>query len=118
MAQGISRKIHGLADAGYIPLAFLAPKIFGFANDKKASVLCKAISMGTLAYSLLTKAEWGAAKVIPYKAHTAIDMSVGAGAIAAPFALGITNKSARNTLIALGVTSLVVGFISFLGSRK
>lgn len=119
MSIGIKRSQHGIADYAYAPLVWMAPRIAGFSRLPQANLACKAASVGALTYSLLTNAEWGAAKLIPYKAHLAIDFAIGAASLAAPWMLGVQqNKRARNTLLLMGAVSLVVGILSVLGTRR
>lgn len=119
MSIGIKRSQHGLADFAYAPLVWMAPRIAGFQQLTHANVACKAAAAGALTYALLTDAEWGAAKLLPYKAHLAIDFAVGAASFAAPWVLGVQHhKGARNTFLLMGAVSLIVGLLSVLGSRK
>lgn len=85
----------------------------------QANVACKAAAVGALSYALLTDAEWGAAKVLPYKAHLGIDLALGIASVAAPWLLKVqNNKRARNTLLLMGAVSLTVGVLSLLGTRR
>ena len=119
MSVGIKRSQHGIADYAYVPLVWMAPKIAKFYHLPQAMLACRAASVGALTYSLLTNAEWGAAKLIPYKVHLGMDLAVGAASLAAPWLLGVQqNKRARNTLLLMGAVSLVVGVLSVLGTRR
>lgn len=119
MNIGITRKQHGIADYTYSPLVWLAPRIAGFNLLPRATLACRAASVGALTYTLLTNAEWGAAKLIPYKAHLAIDLAIGAASLAAPWLLKVQqNKKARNTLLLMGAVSVVVGVLSVLGTKR
>lgn len=63
--------------------------------------------------ALVTKAEWGAVQVMPYKAHLAIDFATSVFSLAAPWVFGFSrNTKARNTFLAMGLTGLVVGLLS------
>lgn len=116
---GITRKQHGIADYAYAPLVFLAPRLAGFSEQSRAALACKAAGVGALTYALLTDAEWGAAKILPYKAHLGIDLALGAASFAAPWLLKVQqNKRARNTLLIMGAVSLIVGVLSVLGTRR
>jgi hypothetical protein len=67
----------------------------------------------SLGNTLFTRAEWGVVKVLPYKAHLAIDAITGVAALAAPWMLGFSNdRRARNTFLSMGVTALVVTLLS------
>ncbi len=119
MITGIKKNQHFITDYTYIPLVFAAPKLVGFNNDKTAATLCRAMSAGVLGYSLLTDARWGAWKLIPYKTHAALDFASGVFALAAPWVLKFSgDKKAKKTLIAMGVTGLVVGALSYIGATK
>jgi len=75
--------------------------------------LCRAISGGTLVSALITNAEWGAVKVMPFKAHLAVDFATSLFALAAPWLFGFSgNTKARNTFLSMGATGLVVGLLS------
>lgn len=116
---GIKRKHHGIADYAYAPLVWLAPRLVGFSNQPQANMACKAAAAGALSYALLTNAEWGAAKLLPYKAHLGIDFAVGLASLAAPWLLKVqNNKRARNTLLLMGAISLAVGALSVMGTRR
>ncbi|ADB40186.1 SPW repeat domain-containing protein [Spirosoma linguale] len=113
MEQPISRKQHGIADYGYVPLVAAAPSLLGFDDEPTATRLARIISGGVLATSLLTRYELGLWKVIPFKAHLVADAAVSAFSLAAPWLLGFSkNKRARNTFLAIGAFGTVVGLLS------
>ncbi|MFC6998878.1 SPW repeat domain-containing protein [Rufibacter roseus] len=113
MWQPISRELHGIADVAYIPAVASAPETVGFTEEETATTLCRAISGGTLVSALVTRAEWGAVKAMPFKMHLAVDFATSAFALAAPWLFGFSkNAKARNTFVAMGLTGLVVGLLS------
>ncbi len=113
MRQPISRAQHGIADYSYVALVAAAPKMAGFADDSVPTRLAHAFSGTTLAASALTRAEWGVARVLPFKAHLALDMGAGLLALAAPWLFGFShNRAARNTFLAMGVTALVASSLT------
>ena len=119
MIAGIKKEQHGFTDYSYIPLVLAAPKLVGFTENKTAAQVCRAMSLTVLGYSLLTDAKWGAVKLIPYKTHAALDFATGVLALAAPWVCKFAgDKKARNTLLTMGITGLVVGALSFIGSKK
>jgi hypothetical protein len=118
MITGIPEDYHIIADIVYVPLVWMAPKLFHFEEEKTAAMLCKISSAADVAYSLITDAPWGAVKLISYKTHTFIDVAQGVVAITASIALPVRNKGARNTLLAMGITGLVVGTLSWIGSKR
>lgn len=113
MNKPISRAQHGLADYSYIPLVAVAPDLMHFEEEKTATTLCQVLSGGVLLSSLLTRAEWGLAPVIPFKAHLAADWVVGAFTLGAPWLFGFAgHKRARNTFLAMGAFGLIATFLT------
>ena len=109
MQKPITRQMHGAADYGYAPLMFAAPEIAGFTDEKKAVMISRIIGGKVLASTLLTKAEWGVYKVIPFKVHLALDVAVSLFSLAAPWIFGFANNAkARNTFLAMGAVGAVV----------
>lgn len=105
--------MHGLADLGYIPAVATAPETVGFTDQETATTLCRAISGGTLMSALVTKAEWGVVKAMPFKLHLALDFATSVFSLAAPWLFGFSGHAkARNTFLAMGATGLVVGLLS------
>jgi len=82
MPHPVDATLHGLVDytAGAL-LMTVVPRIFGVAGTRAARQIRTAGAVHT-GYSLLTRYPLGAVKVLPYKAHLAID-AVGALALAA-----------------------------------
>ena len=69
--------------------------------------------------SLLTRAEWGAVQVMPYRAHhrahLVVDAALDAFALAAPWRFGFAgDRRARNTSLAMGAAGLSAGLPSCL----
>jgi hypothetical protein len=113
MKKPISRQLHGGADYAYAALAAALPELVGFEEEEKAKLLTKIISGGTLAYTLLTRAEWGLLKVIPFKTHLITDFTAGIFVIAAPWVFKFSNNTkARNTFLALGLTSIAASLLT------
>ena len=113
MKRLISRRQHAATDYSYIPLVSLAPVLAGFKDDETATRLCR-IASGVVAVStLLTRAEWGTFRVMPYRAHLAIDAAVGAFSSAAPWLFGFAGDArARHTVLAMGAMGLTAGLMS------
>lgn len=119
MIKGITKNQHWITDYTYVPLVFVAPELVGFERDASAATLCRVMSATVLSYSLLTDAKWGVVKIIPYKVHAALDLSTGVIALASSvMRKGYSGKKARNTLLAMGITGLVVGTLSLIGAKK
>lgn len=120
MKKPISRKMHGAADYAYAALTAVLPEIVGFEDEStgfetedKAKSLCHIISAGTFAYTLFTRAEWGLFKVLPFKAHLATDFTAGIFTLSAPWIFKFSeNKKARNTFLAIGLTSVIASLLT------
>jgi len=113
MRQPISRKQHGVADYTYVPTVMAAPNLVHFSRDTTPARLSRGFAAASLANTLFTRAEWGVVKILPYKAHLAIDAVTGVAALAAPWMFGFSNdRRARNTFLAMGATALVVTLLS------
>jgi len=113
MEKPITRVQHGFTEYSYIPLVSSAPHIVGFSENKTATTLCYVLSSSILASSLVTRAEWGVFKVMPYKAHLVFDTLGGLTALTAPWLFGFAkDRKARNTFIAAGLFGLMAGLLS------
>jgi hypothetical protein len=113
MKKPVSRQLHGAIDYAYAALVPFIPEIAGFSEEEKANLLCKVLGGGALAYTALTKAEWGLIKVLPFKTHLIVDASVSLLAIGAPWLLGFSgNKKARNAVMAIGAAGLLASLLT------
>ncbi|MCC9136884.1 hypothetical protein ACFSKU_04950 [Pontibacter silvestris] len=113
MEKPISRLMHGVADFAYIPAISILPEAVGFKQEKSAVNLCRALSGGLLATGLMTRAEWGLVKVIPFKAHLMSDVAVGLFTLSAPWLFGFANnKKACCTFLAMGVSNVLAGLLT------
>ena len=113
MEKLISRRQHAFTDYSYVPLVAAAPDLVGFKEEKAATTLCYVLSTTVLVSSLFTRAEWGVIRVMPYKAHLAIDTLGGLTAFTAPWLFGFAkNRKARTTFLVMGVFGLLAGLLS------
>jgi len=113
MEKLISRQKHGFIDYTFIPFTLAAPKMFGFEDEEKAVALTRVLAGTTAVSGLLTRAEWGVFKVMPFKYHLALDLATGGFALAAPWLFGFSkNKKALATFIGMGVLGLLAGSLT------
>lgn len=113
MNKPLSRQLHGLAEMTYIPAVCLAPKLGDFEEDTTATMLCRMISSMGAVSSTFTRAEWGIMRVVPFKAHLALDAVTGLLALGAPKLFGFSdNTRARNAFLLMGLTALVVSALT------
>jgi hypothetical protein len=113
MQKPISRLLHGVADYKYAALVTTAPETVGFSYAKTPTTLCRVLGGGALLYSLLTRYELGAVRILPFKAHLAIDVVANTFALSAPWLFGFSqNKLARNTFLAAALTGLTISALT------
>ena len=104
VSKPISTKTHGAIDYLSVPLLVAAPRLFGWSPAVTRYLTVAAA--GTLAYSLLTRYEFGAKPVLPMGTHLALDGVNGALTLAAPWLLGETSGAARAALMGMGAFEL------------
>ena len=68
----LSTRTHGVVDYLTAGTLLALPRAMGW-GDRVTNLLTGA-ALGTVAYSLLTRYELGAVKVLPMKAHLALDL--------------------------------------------
>ncbi|WP_342645130.1 hypothetical protein [Mucilaginibacter sp. CSA2-8R] len=113
MNKPITRQQHGGIDYAYSAAVAILPELLKFKEQKSATTLCRALAGGALVYSLLTKAEWVAAKIISFKTHLLIDFTTSLFALGAPWLLGFSaNAKARNTLVSVGLAGLTASLLT------
>lgn len=85
----------------------VAPWIFGFADVGEAKTISIVIGLVMLATGMLTRWRMALLKVIPLGIHRAIDLVLGATAIASPYILGFSDiGSAARFLLIVGIIEL------------
>jgi hypothetical protein len=105
--------VHGIIDYAYVAAVSVLPEVAGFSDNKKATLLCRALSGNVLATTALTRAEWGVIKLIPFKGHLLADIAVSLFALNAPWLLKFAgNKRAKYSLIGVGVLGLMAVLLS------
>lgn len=113
MAKPISRPPHGFTDYNYIALVTGGPRLFGFQDESKAVLMTRILPATVLASSILTRAEWGFVRVLPYKTHLLLDILGGLFALSAPWLLGFSgNARARNAFLLFGLFGVLAGTLS------
>jgi hypothetical protein len=86
MRKPISTKTHAVLDYLTIGSFLFVPRLLNF--SKTVTTGMTAVGLTKLAYTLLTRHELGAYKVLPMKAHLAMDVAGGAMLCALPFMAG------------------------------
>lgn len=73
----ISSRTHGIMDYTMGALLIIAPWLFGFSAGGAETWIPVILGLGTILYSLMTKYEYGAAKIISMKGHLWLDGIAG-----------------------------------------
>ncbi len=81
----MTTRIHGMLDYLSVGVLLALPRVFHW--RKEPTRLLTASALSTLVYSLLTRYEWGLARVLPVKAHLALDTTSGVILCGAPLLL-------------------------------
>lgn len=94
-------KVHGVLDYSSVVLLSALPRTLGW--DQAVTRLLTGSALATLAYSLLTRYEVGAVKVLPMPAHLALDGASGLGLCLAAGLLKSEPRPVRLALLGLGL---------------
>lgn len=100
----ISTRMHGALDYSMAVLMLALPWLFNWSDATKT--LLTILAIGIVLYSLLTRYELGVMRILPMRAHLALDMLGGLVLLIAAFLLNGETDSVRWTLGALGVAEL------------
>ena len=104
MRKPITPFAHGVLDYATAATMAAAPRLLSF--PKRAALACYALAGDITSSAMLTDYPLGVKRVIPFKAHGAMDAFMGAVLPTLPMALGFwNNRPARNFF--LGVTALM-----------
>lgn len=111
----IPTKVHGVLDYVVAIALILAPFIFGFSDVGGAAVVVPIVlGVGLIIYSLFTRYELGAVKVIKMPLHLVFDVVASLFLIASPFIFGFINEAPNAWLphIVVGAAVIVVVIFS------
>jgi hypothetical protein len=86
----LTTRIHGLLDYAVGLLLIVAPYVLGFATGGPQQWVPMALGAGAIAYSLLTRYEFGAVMLIPMRAHLWLDIASGVLLASSPWLLGFS----------------------------
>ncbi|WP_437291377.1 SPW repeat domain-containing protein [Sorangium sp. So ce406] len=107
----LSPRVHGYIDYAVAALFLLAPSLFGFSGF--AETLCYILGAVHVGMTLLTAYPLGAAKVIPFPVHGALEAVVAVFLVAAPWLFNFDEvNAARNFFLASGVAVALVWLVT------
>ncbi len=111
----IPTKLHGVMDYMTVLALLALPRMLDFSDQ--ATTLLTIVAIMALVYTLLTRFELGALRVLPVKAHLALDFMSGLLLVAAPFLIvPQENSTARTVMIVIGVFEIGAALMTHLHS--
>jgi hypothetical protein len=111
MRKPISPRLHGVLDYSTSAAVALAPRLLDF--PAPARQLCDALATGYTGLSTLTDYPMGVKRVVPFQAHGAAELALGAALPAAPWLLGFSqHRGARNFFFGLTALTVVVAALT------
>ena len=115
MKKPIPTHIHGILDYLSVIALFSLPRALHWPD--RVTALLTGFAVLTLIYSLLTRYELGAIRLIPMRAHLIIDLLSGLTLCAVPFVLYREPRDITYALIGMGVFEIVVPLLTQTHSR-
>jgi hypothetical protein len=97
----LSTKLHGVLDYTTAAKMLIAPRLLRYPAEVRQVMAVAGVA--TAAYSLATRYELGVWKLLPMKAHLALDVLNGVFFLAAPVVFPDAPRSVRATLVGLGL---------------
>jgi hypothetical protein len=110
MQKPISPRVHGILDYMTAGLMFTLPRVMGW--GKTATRLMDASAAAATVYSLMTRYELGLVKVLPMKAHLALDAVSGAGLLGAAAVMEDEDPDVRCTIAGIGAWEIAASLMT------
>ena len=96
MAQrGVSTKTHGVLDLVSAGALLAAPRLLGLEGGSRAASVLRMAGGGAAVYSMLTDYEFGLVRLLPMRAHLALDAASGAFLASSPWLFGFAKNGPR-----------------------
>lgn len=107
-----SRFMHGLVtDYPYvISVGLVGPALLGATGTPL--LVFRGAALFILVMSLLTRAEWGAIRVMPYKVHLILDVLGGVSVLASPWLFNFVDRPEKWFAVAAGLFGIGAGTLS------
>ena len=105
----VPTKAHAAVDHVVAPALLAAPELFGLKSGKRDSLPVRMTGIAQAVYANLTDYELAAKRLLPVKAHLAMDAVSGALLGAAPWVLGSAKRGKRHWLPHAVVGAMEIG---------
>ncbi|NDD92140.1 hypothetical protein EBZ37_08655 [bacterium] len=115
----ISLKTHNVLDYVFGVVLALCPYLFNFSTIDVARNLFQFVGIGLIVYSLLTNYRYSMIKLIPVRAHMALDVISGGLLLIAPWLFGYRlSLSGFQTSVHMISGLVVLGLVAFTERGK
>ena len=88
----IPTKVHGILDYLVGALLIAVPWLFDCADNRPATSIAVVMGITAFVYSLITRYELGALRLIPMKVHLGLDFMSGLLLFASPWLFGFSDR--------------------------
>ena len=118
MRKPISPRLHGVLDYSTVVACATVPRMLSV--PRNARLLFDSLAAGYGALSMATRYPLGVKPVVPFRAHGAAEIAIGALLPAAPHLLGFSkHRAARNLCLALtGITAVVAALTDWTAEAR
>ena len=111
MQTPITPTLHGILDYTTSVAVAAAPRIWDMPPN--ATRLFESLAVGYTGLSTVTDYPMSLERVVPFKAHGAVEVAIGVALPFMPYALGFSgNKAARNLCFGLSAITFVVAALT------
>jgi hypothetical protein len=107
----ISTKVHGMLDYLMGLILFVSPWLFGFATGGAAQYVPMIVGVAVIAYSLVTRYEWGVTGLISMQTHLWLDVAGGALLALSPWLFGFA-EIVRVPHLLFGLLEVAAGLMT------
>ena len=116
----VPAKVHGAIDYGMAPALALAPELFRMKDGKSASLPPRVAGVTGAVAAALSDQDLAVRRVMPMKAHLALDAATGLALAVAPWIGGSAKKGTRHWLphAIVGAEELALALTTRTGSRS
>ena len=106
--------VHGLIDYTGAVFLLLLPNFYFTHLGLGPSIFARLVAVVLILLSLSTDYELGAVKVVPMKAHLALDFLLSVSLIVAPWLLGFQQEARSNWVpfVAMGIAGVIVASLT------
>ncbi len=110
----VPTRVHGLLDYAASGLNLLAPTLLGLEGSSPAALAPRLAGAAGAAYGLITAYELGAVRLLPMRAHLALDAIKGALLASSPWLFGYAGGGTRYWLphALLGASDVIAAAVS------